>query len=149
MSKKSRKHNKITKTPPVVSTPEKRGSTLPIAVFGLFLLIAGLYLGGWFNLVKPEQIQQCQVHVKQLYPQPADQQILMPLCRDRHMIEGIAAPSTEKLTVTEIQRSLDVGKRIDMVAMFIGGALIGGAIAAFAAAHRVYKRKRGIADDEE
>lgn len=148
-----RKKQSRTKTAKTVAAPAqplpKRGSPIPIMLFGLCLLIGGLYLGGWFNLVKPEQMQQCQAQVKQLYPLEQEQKVLMPLCRDRHMVEGMAVSSDQKLTVAEIQHSLDVGKRVDMVAMFIGGALIGAAIAAFAAAHRAFKRKRGIVDDEE
>ncbi|MDF7676820.1 hypothetical protein PT286_08760 [Neisseriaceae bacterium ESL0693] len=150
MGRKKQSRNKAASSMAAPSQPlPKRGSPIPIVIFGLVLLLAGLYLGGWFHLVKPAEMQQCQAHVQRLYPQAADQKVLMPLCRDRHMIEGIAAPGQQRLTVAEIQHSLDVGKRVDMVAMFIGGALIGASIAAFAAAHRAYKRKRGIPDDEE
>lgn len=148
MSHKKRK----TAPAPAAATPDlpKRGSPVGIVLFGLCLLAIGLYLGGWFNLVRPEQMTQCQTQVRQLYPKSEDQNELLPLCSDRHMIEGMSRTSTENLlSVQQIHDSLSVGKRMDIAAMFIGGAFIGASIAAFAAAQRAAKRRRGEADESE
>ncbi|PIT13902.1 hypothetical protein [Snodgrassella alvi] len=129
-----------------VSAPlaeQKRGSAVMVGIVAACLLAGGLYIGGWFNLVTPAQIQQCEAAVRQAYPQPADQTALLPKCNNRHMIAGMSSPNGQKLSAKQVLDSLDVGKTVDLVSMFIGGALIGAAIAAFAASYRIFQRKRG------
>lgn len=126
---------------------QKRGSAVLVGIVGACLLAGGLYIGGWFNLVTPAQIQRCETEVRQTYPQLADQQALLPKCNNRHMIEGMSSPASQKLSAKQILDSLDVGKTVDLVSMFIGGALIGAAIAAFAASYRIFQRKRGKSVD--
>lgn len=126
---------------------QKRGSAILVAIVGACLLAGGLYIGGWFNLVTPAQIQRCETEVRQAYPQLADQQALLPKCNNRHMIEGMSSPANQKLSAKQVLDSLDVGKTVDLVSMFIGGALIGAAIAAFAASYRIFQRKRGKSVD--
>ncbi|WP_239349973.1 hypothetical protein [Snodgrassella communis] len=121
----------------------KRGSALMVSIVAICLLAGGLYIGGWFNLVTPAQIQHCEAAVKQTYPQPADQAALLPKCNNRHMIAGMSSSNGQKLSAKQVLDSLDVGKTVDLVSMFIGGALIGAAIAAFAASYRIFQRKRG------
>ncbi|PIT22581.1 hypothetical protein [Snodgrassella alvi] len=131
----------------VPTAEQKRGSVIMVSIVGACLLAGGLYIGGWFNLVTPAQIQQCEAAVRQTYSQPADQAALLPKCNNRHMIAGMSSPSSQKLNAKQVLDSLDVGKTIDLVSMFIGGALIGAAIAAFAASYRIFQRKRGISVD--
>ena len=126
-----------------VATQQKRGSAILVGIIAICLLAGGLYIGGWFNLVTPAQIQQCETAVRQIFPQAADQNVLLPKCTNRHMIEGMSSPGSQKLSSKQILDSLDVGKTVDLVSMFIGGALIGAAIAAFAASYRIFQRKLG------
>ncbi|KDN13274.1 hypothetical protein SALWKB12_0129 [Snodgrassella communis] len=91
----------------------------------------------------PAQIQHCEAAVKQTYPQSADQAALLPKCNNHHMIEGMSSPNGQKLSTKQVLDSLDVGKTVDLVSMFIGGAMIGAAIAAFATSYRIFLRKQG------
>ncbi|UOO99729.1 hypothetical protein [Snodgrassella alvi] len=59
------------------------------------------------------------------------------------MIEGTSSPGSQKLSSKQILDSLDAGKTVDLVSMFIGGALIGAAIAVLVASYRIFQRKLG------
>lgn len=121
----------------------KRGSALMVSIVAICLLAGGLYIGGWFNLVTPAQIQHCEAAIKQTYPQSADQAVLLPKCNNHYMIEGMSSPNGQKLSTKQVLDSLDVGKTVDLVSIFIGGAMIGSAIAAFATSYRIFQRKQG------
>lgn len=124
---------------------EKRGSPVVVAILGLVLLALGLYIGGWFNVVKPAQVTQCEAQVRLAFPRADDQQALLPKCTNRHMIEGMNGPGPSGLSVQQILDNLDAGRRLDVIALFLGGGFMGGGIAAFAAAHRIHQRKKRIA----
>lgn len=124
---------------------EKRGSPVVVGILGVMLVALGLYIGGWFNVVLPEQVTQCEAQVRAAFPQTDDQNTLLPKCRNRHMIEGMNGSGPAGLSVSQILDSLDAGKRLDVIALFLGGGFIGGGIAAFAAAHRIHQRNKGSA----
>lgn len=125
-----------------VTVVEKRGSPWLFAVLGVVLLAVGLYLGGWFDWITPQKVAQCQAQVRTTFPNKADQQILLPKCGNRHMVEGMAGGHANALTSKQILENLDAGKRVDIVSMLLGGAFIGGAIGAFAGAHRLRQNQR-------
>lgn len=125
-----------------VAVTEKRGSPLLVALAGLAFMAAGLYLGGWFDWVTPKMVAQCQAQVRTTFATAAEQALLLPKCGNRHMIEGMAGGHAGALSAQQIVANLDAGKRVDMVSMFLGGALMGAGIAAFAAAHRLRQNQR-------